>query len=55
LGLPSTAGTAYSDADLKAWLKRFREQGWRDAYVFFKHEDQGNGPRLAKRLAALAG
>jgi len=48
-------GTDYGDAELKAWLKRIRGQGWRDAYVFFKHEDEANGPRLAKRLAALAG
>ena len=48
-------GTDYSDAELKAWLKRIRAQGWRDVYVFFKHEDQANGPRLAKRLQELAG
>jgi uncharacterized protein YecE (DUF72 family) len=45
----------YSDAKLKSWLKRMRDQGWRDAYVFFKHEDEANGPRLAKRLLELAG
>jgi uncharacterized protein YecE (DUF72 family) len=48
-------GTDYSDAGLKAWLKRIRGQRWRGAYVFFKHEDEGNGPRLAKRLLELAG
>jgi uncharacterized protein YecE (DUF72 family) len=45
----------YSDAKLKSWLKRMRDEGWRDAYVFFKHEDEANGPRLAKRLLELAG
>jgi uncharacterized protein YecE (DUF72 family) len=48
-------GTNYTDAELRAWVKRIRNQGWRDAYVFFKHEDEGNGPRLAKRLLELAG
>ena len=48
-------GTDYSDRELKAWLKRIRNQDWRDAYVFFKHEDEANGPRLAKRLLELAG
>src|SRR6185369_4889138 len=43
-------GTDYPDRELKAWLKRIRNQDWRDAYVFFKHEDEANGPRLAKRL-----
>jgi uncharacterized protein YecE (DUF72 family) len=47
-------GTDYGDAELKAWLRRMRSQRWRGAYVFFKHEDQGNGPRLAKRLMELA-
>jgi uncharacterized protein YecE (DUF72 family) len=47
-------GTAYSTAQLKAWLRRIRNEEWRDAYVFFKHEDEGNGPRLARRLLELA-
>jgi uncharacterized protein YecE (DUF72 family) len=45
----------YSDADLKAWAKRLRDQGWQDAFVFFKHEDEGKGPRMAKRFLELAG
>lgn len=45
----------YTDADLKTWLKRVREQNWRDAFVFFKHEDEGKGPQLAKRFLELAG
>jgi uncharacterized protein YecE (DUF72 family) len=48
-------GSNYTDAELRAWVKRIREQGWRDAFVFFKHEDGGNGPRLATRLLELAG
>ena len=45
----------YSDRELAQWLKRMREHAWRDAFVFFKHEDQANGPRLARRLLELAG
>ena len=44
----------YTDKDLKAWLKRVREPDWRDVFVFFKHEDEANGPRLAKRFIELA-
>ena len=44
----------YADADLKTWLKRVQEQGWKDAFVFFKHEDEGMGPKLAKRFLELA-
>jgi uncharacterized protein YecE (DUF72 family) len=44
----------YSDADLKAWIKRIKAQKWKDTYVFFKHEDEGTGPKLAARFIALA-
>ena len=40
----------YGPRELSSWVKRIREQDWRDAFVFFKHEDQGRGPRLAKRF-----
>jgi len=35
---------------------RFRSstQGWNDAFVFFKHEDEGKGPQMAKRFLELA-
>jgi uncharacterized protein YecE (DUF72 family) len=41
---------AYTDADLAAWAERIRAQPWRRAFVFFKHEDAGAGPALARRL-----
>jgi uncharacterized protein YecE (DUF72 family) len=44
----------YRDAELKAWVKRVWRQGWRDVFVFFRHEDEGKGPRLAKRFMELA-
>lgn len=45
----------YTDSDLAAWAERLRGASWTDAYVFFKHEDAGTGPKLAERLkAALA-
>ncbi len=43
----------YSDAELKKWLKPIHEQNWHDAFVFFKHEDEGKGPKFAKRLLEL--
>jgi uncharacterized protein YecE (DUF72 family) len=45
----------YGDADLARWLARIRAQPWEQAYVFFKHEDEGAAPRLARRLMELAG
>jgi uncharacterized protein YecE (DUF72 family) len=44
----------YTDAELKAWVKKVREPGWTDAFVFFKHEDEGKGPAMAKRFLELA-
>lgn len=40
----------YDDAALGAWADRVRAQGWGDAYVFFKHEDEGTGPRFAQQF-----
>ena len=44
----------YGDEELKNRLKLVREQGWRDVFVFFKHEDKGNAPLTAKRFLELA-
>jgi len=45
----------YTDDQLRAWLDTMARigAGWRDAYVFFKHEDTGSGPALARRFLAL--
>ena len=45
----------YGDAELKAWGKRIQEQNWRDAFVFFKHEEEGKGPEMARKFLDLAG
>lgn len=46
---------AYSTADLKSWLKKIEDQKWKKAFVFFKHEDEGTGPKLAKKFIELIG
>jgi uncharacterized protein YecE (DUF72 family) len=43
----------FSDAELADWARRIGEQPWQDAYVFMKHEEEGRGPKLAAKLAAL--
>jgi uncharacterized protein YecE (DUF72 family) len=45
--------TEYTDELLQAWRDRIAKQSWSDAYVFFKHEDEGKGPAFAKRFLAL--
>ena len=46
--------TAYNENDLDDWMKRVKDQKWKDAFVFFKHEDEGVGPKLAARFLELA-
>lgn len=46
----------YDEAALGTWAQRVKAQPWSEAYVFFKHEDEGRGPQLAARfLELLAG
>jgi uncharacterized protein YecE (DUF72 family) len=44
----------YSEDHLKDWLRRVRGQNWNETYLFFKHEDEGTGPRLAAQFLQLA-
>jgi uncharacterized protein YecE (DUF72 family) len=47
----------YDDAALTGWAETLRRvgAGWKDAFVFFKHEDAGTGPALAARFRQLLG
>ena len=44
----------YSTADLREWISRMKAQDWRSTFVFFKHEDEGTGPRLASEFIDLS-
>ncbi len=43
----------YGDPELKKWRERVGQQRWREAYVFFKHEEEGKGPQMARRFLEL--
>lgn len=43
----------YSDAELRGWAEKVKQQAWKDAFVFFKHEDAGTGPRLAAQFEEM--
>jgi len=43
----------YSTGELRKWISRMRAQEWKTAYVFFKHEDEGTGPKLASQFIDL--
>ncbi len=45
----------YSEENLVEWLGRIRDQNWDQTFVFFKHEDEGTGPKLAAEFLELAG
>jgi uncharacterized protein YecE (DUF72 family) len=46
--------TTYGESDLDEWMKRVQGQSWKDAFVFFKHEDEGVGPKLAAQFIEMA-
>jgi uncharacterized protein YecE (DUF72 family) len=47
----------YGEADLARWAETIRRlgAGWRDAFVYFKHEESGTGPAFARTLIDLLG
>ena len=47
----------YKKKDLEEWVRRVNQLGkqWRDAFIFFKHEESGIGPKLAGQFAQLLG
>ena len=47
----------YGAGDLARWVETVRQLGaaWQDAYVFFKHEESGIGPKLAQQFEQLLG
>ena len=45
--------TAYPVEALQRWAEKIRAQAWSDAFVFFKHEDAGTGPKLAAEFTRV--
>jgi uncharacterized protein YecE (DUF72 family) len=45
----------YNADDLARWAARLREVAptWKDAFVFFKHEESGKGPEFAREFRRL--
>jgi uncharacterized protein YecE (DUF72 family) len=44
---------AYAKEDLRRWAATVGAQPWREAFVFFKHEEAGAGPKIAAEFTAL--
>jgi uncharacterized protein YecE (DUF72 family) len=47
----------YGPEDITRWSERLRSHAskWSDAFVYFKHEEQGIGPKLAAQLVESLG
>ena len=45
----------YTPRQIDAWAQRLRGLGWRDAWVFFKHEQAARAPRYAAQLVDALG
>ena len=45
----------YGEADLRRWADAIAAQPWERAFVFFKHEDEGAGPKMAMQFLEIAG
>ena len=45
----------YSQKELKDWFQIVKKLGaeWKDTFIYFKHEESGVGPTLAKEFATL--
>ena len=46
---------AYRRVELARWAAVATRAEWREAFVYFKHEESGTGPRLARKLIGLLG
>jgi len=44
----------YSEENLVEWAARIRDQNWKETFLFFKHEDEGTGPKLAAQFLGIA-
>ena len=44
---------AYGPGELEEWAEKIRRPAWSDVFVFFKHEDEGTGPKLARQFETI--
>ncbi|MDE2795758.1 MAG: DUF72 domain-containing protein [Gemmatimonadota bacterium] len=45
----------YDEGELEAWAAALARPEWSDVFVFFKHEDEGAGPRMAAGFRGVWG
>jgi uncharacterized protein YecE (DUF72 family) len=47
--------TVYDDVALARWADDVLAQPWQEAWIFFKHEDEGTGPKLGRAFKEIVG
>ena len=45
----------YDEEALRRWSERIGDVDWERVFVFFKHEDEGAGPRMAAEFRRIHG
>jgi uncharacterized protein YecE (DUF72 family) len=47
----------YAKIDIERWVEFVREQagGWDEVFIYFKHEEAGIGPKLARQMTKILG
>lgn len=43
----------YGEESLIEWCRKMGQQNWNESFVFFKHEDEGTGPKLAAQFISI--
>ncbi|MFA5516159.1 MAG: DUF72 domain-containing protein [Desulfuromonadales bacterium] len=43
----------YTDSELQSWKTRATEAGWRETFVFFRHEETASGPAYVRKFLAI--
>lgn len=46
---------AYEPGEVEEWAAKAKDQDWAETYVFFKHEDEATGPKLAAEFMEAVG
>jgi uncharacterized protein YecE (DUF72 family) len=44
----------YMENDLEHWAEKIISQKWKEVFVFFKHEEEAEGPKLARRFLEIS-
>jgi len=44
----------YTEDDLEKWLRKIQAQNWEKAFLFFKHENEAEGPGMAVKFGDMA-